>query len=293
MTLPVGSNRLHLANSFNLSVTKFLTALNIMERVQNVTTTVEFENPFQTRSILGVKIAISSYDEVVRQSLRLAVEQRSSAFFFAAVHMVMEAVDDPEFLPILNRSGTTFPDGMPLVWALRVLGEKKARRVCGTDSTIALLMAAEEAGVPVGFYGGSQATLDALVKAVQSRHPRLKIAYVESPPFRPLTADEDAAIIARIAASGAGLLFVGLGCPKQERWIVDHLGRVNAVMFAVGAAFDFIAGNKSRGPQWMSRCGLEWLYRLWTEPRRLAMRYLKHNPRFTLRFLWQILSGNA
>ncbi len=270
-----------------------MSRLNWTERAPNVTTNAEIENPFVTRPILGVQIAVSSYEEVVRQSILWAGQGASRAFFFAAVHMVMEAVDHPGFLPVLNSAGTVFPDGMPLVWALRALGEKKAQRVCGTDSTVALLAAAEKAGISVGFYGGSQSTLDALAAAVRARHPRLNIAYLESPPFRPLTAEEDAAIVARIHASGARLLFVGLGCPKQERWIIDHLGRVPAVMFAVGAAFDFIAGNKSRGPQWMSRNGLEWVYRFVTEPRRLAMRYLKHNPRFVLLFLRQRFSRAA
>lgn len=255
-----------------------------------MTTTAELQSPFLTRPILGVNVAVSSYDEVVQRSLAWAGEGQSRALFFAAVHMVMEAVDHPDFLPVLNRAGTVFPDGMPLVWALYALGERSARRVSGTDATAFLLAAAEKAGVPVGFYGSSQATLDSLLAAVRLRHPNLLVAYKESPPFRALTPEEDAAIVERIAASGARLLFVGLGCPKQERWIIDHLGRVHAVMFAVGAAFDFIAGNKSRGPKWMGRVGLEWVYRFVTEPRRLAMRYLKHNPRFVFKFLGQLLA---
>lgn len=256
-----------------------------------MTVSSELLTPFATRSILGVQVAVSSYDEVVQKSLAWAEQRQSRALFFAAVHMVMEAVDNPAFLPVLNEAGTVFPDGMPLVWALRALGESRARRVCGTDSTAAMLAAAEAAGASVGFYGGSQATLDSLVAAVRLRHPRLEIAYVESPPFRPLTSEEDRAIVERIESSGVCLLFVGLGCPKQEHWIVEHLGRVPAVMFAVGAAFDFIAGNKSRGPLWMRRCGLEWVYRLAAEPRRLAVRYLKHNPRFVFKFLRQLLVG--
>jgi len=121
-----------------------------------------------------------------------------------------------------------------------------------------MLAAAEEAGVLVGFYGGSQAVLDSLADAVRRRHPKLNIAFIESPPFRALTPEEDRAAVVRIASSGVQLLFVGLGCPKQEHWIVEHLGRVYAVMFAVGAAFDLLAGNQRRAPRWMRRCGLEW-----------------------------------
>jgi len=250
-------------------------------------------NPFPTRPVLGVNVAVASYDEAIEKSLVWASEGQSRAFFFAAVHMIMETVDDSAFLRRLNSAGTIFPDGMPLVWALHALGERGATRVCGPDFMALMLKAAELAGVPVGFYGGSPATLDALVAAVRLRHPNLNVAYIESPPFRPLTPEEDLAVVDRIASSGTRLLFVGLGCPKQERWIVEHLGRVPAVMFAVGAAFDFIAGGKRRAPGWMQRTGLEWTFRFATEPRRLAMRYLKHNPRFVLRFLRQLLAGPA
>jgi N-acetylglucosaminyldiphosphoundecaprenol N-acetyl-beta-D-mannosaminyltransferase len=251
--------------------------------------TTEPLNPFVTRPVLGINIAVSNYDEAIEQSLVWAREGQSRALFFAAVHMIMETVDDPAFLRKLDIAGTVFPDGMPLVWALHALGERRATRVYGPDFMSLMLAAAERAGVPVGFYGASQATLDALVAAVRLRHPNLDVAYIESPPFRPLTAEEDSAAVERIASSHARLLFVGLGCPKQERWIVEHLGRVPAVMFAVGAAFDFFAGNKRQAPRWMQRNGLEWVFRFVTEPRRLAMRYLKQNPRFVLRFLRQLL----
>jgi N-acetylglucosaminyldiphosphoundecaprenol N-acetyl-beta-D-mannosaminyltransferase len=207
--------------------------------------------------------------------------------------MMMEAADDPAFLLQLENAGTVFPDGMPLVWALRLLGEKRAQRVCGPDATAALLAAAEKAGISVGFYGGSQAALDSLLSAVRLRHPELKTAYAESPPFRQLTPEEDLAVVERISSSQVRLLFVGLGCPKQEHWIVEHLGCVHAMMFAVGAAFDFISGSKRRAPRWMQRCGLEWVFRFATEPHRLAGRYLRHNPRFILKFLRQLLARHA
>ena len=207
--------------------------------------------------------------------------------------MVMESIENPAFLRQLNSAGTIFPDGMPLVWALHALGESSAQRVCGPDATAAVLAAAEKAGVPVGFFGGSQDVLHALVSTVRLRHPNLHVAFAESPPFRALTPEEDAAVVDRIASSGARLLFVGLGCPKQERWVVEHLGRVHAVMFAVGAAFDFIAGSKRRAPLWMQRSGLEWVFRLATEPQRLAWRYLNYNPRFVILFLRQLLAGSA
>jgi N-acetylglucosaminyldiphosphoundecaprenol N-acetyl-beta-D-mannosaminyltransferase len=252
-----------------------------------VTVNAELENPFVTRPIIGLNVAVSSYEAVVQQSLLWASERQSRALFFSAAHLLMEAVDNPVLLHRLNEAGTTFPDGMSLVGALHALGESHAQQVCGPDLMAAMLVAAEGACVPVGFYGGSQTTLEALVRAVRLRHPNLQIPYAESPPFRVLTVGEDQAVVERITASGARLLFVGLGCPKQEYWIIDHLGRIPAVMFGVGAAFDFIAGCKKRAPRWMRRSGLEWVFRFILEPRRLAWRYLKHNPRFVLHMLRQ------
>jgi N-acetylglucosaminyldiphosphoundecaprenol N-acetyl-beta-D-mannosaminyltransferase len=255
-----------------------------------VNSTVDHSELFTTRPILGVNVAVSSYDDTIQRSLDWARKQQSRALFFATVHMIMEAYDDPVFLRVLNRADLVDADGMPLAWALRSLGEKKAMRVCGPDAMPAMLAAAAEARVSVGFYGGSQTALDSLIEAVRLHYPDLDIAFAESPPFRKLSSEEDAATVDHIAASGARLLFVGLGCPKQENWIMEHLGRVPAVMLGVGAAFDFVAGSQRRAPRWMMRSGLEWLFRLASEPRRLAKRYIKHNPRFVFLFLRQLLT---
>jgi N-acetylglucosaminyldiphosphoundecaprenol N-acetyl-beta-D-mannosaminyltransferase len=258
-----------------------------------MSTTMQLQELLPIRSVLGVKVAASSYAEIVQKSLRWAEGCQSRALFFCTVHMIMEAYDDPCYRRVLNAADVVNPDGMPLVWALRALGASGAQRVYGPDTTEALLPAAEEADVSVGFYGGSPTVLDALVSIVRIRHPNLRIAFVESPPFRALTPEEDAATVERMIASQVRLLFVGLGCPKQERWVMDHVGRVPAVMFAVGAAFDFLAGTKPQAPRWMMRSGLEWVFRLICEPRRLAVRYLKHNPRFVAYFLQQLASGRA
>jgi N-acetylglucosaminyldiphosphoundecaprenol N-acetyl-beta-D-mannosaminyltransferase len=252
-----------------------------------------WDDNLEKQSVLGVSISVSSYDQVVTRSLAWAARRESRTLCFAPVHMIMEAVDDPVFRDRLNAADMVNPDGMPVVWALRLLGKRKAQRVYGPDATLAVLTAAEKAGVPVGFYGGSQPVLDALIYRVRALHPSLDIAFHESPPFRALTAAEDNAVINRIASSGARLLFVGLGCPKQENWIFDHRDRVPAVMFAVGAAFDFIAGSKRQAPRWMMAHGLEWVFRFATEPRRLAMRYIKHNPRFVFFLLRQLLTGRV
>jgi len=243
--------------------------------------------------IIGVKVAASSYEEVTQRTLAWARQGESKAVCFATVHMLMEAFDDSTFRATLNAMDILNPDGMPLIWSLRALGERHATRVDGPDATVVLLQAAQDADIPVAFYGGSQQTLEIFVAEVRHRYPQLKIAFTMSPPFRPLTAAEDEQITRQISDSGARMVFVGLGCPKQERWIMDHRGRIPAVLFAVGAAFDFFAGTKVRAPRWMMRSGLEWLFRLWSEPSRLAGRYLKHNPRFIVLILIQLMRRRA
>jgi N-acetylglucosaminyldiphosphoundecaprenol N-acetyl-beta-D-mannosaminyltransferase len=239
------------------------------------------------REILGVKIAASSYEETAAKSVAWTKGGESRAVIFANVHVLMEAFDDATFRAKLNAADMVNPDGMPLVWALRAMGERDATRVYGPDATEVLLHAAQDSGTPVGFYGGSEATLTRLVAEVRRQCPELEIAFAMSPPFRPLEAAEDEEITSRICDSGTRMLFVGLGCPKQEHWIMEHRGRIPAVMLGVGAAFDFRAGSKRQAPRWMMRNGLEWMFRFASEPRRLAGRYLKHNPRFVALFLYQ------
>jgi N-acetylglucosaminyldiphosphoundecaprenol N-acetyl-beta-D-mannosaminyltransferase len=169
---------------------------------------------------------------------------------------------------------------MPLVWMMRLKGQKDQRRVYGPTLMLHVLEAAARESVPVGFYGSSPEVLQMLVQQMQTRFPNLKIVYSFSPPFRDLITEEDLDITQDINASGSRILFVGLGCPKQEKWMAAYRGKINAVMLGVGAGFDFHAGVKSQAPAWMQAVGLEWLYRLITEPRRLWRRYLCHNPRF-------------
>jgi N-acetylglucosaminyldiphosphoundecaprenol N-acetyl-beta-D-mannosaminyltransferase len=241
------------------------------------------------QNIIGVNVAASSYQSVTGQVIDWASRGESRTVVFANVHVLMEAHDDPELRRKLNTADLVNPDGMPLVWALRAMGDRHVTRVYGPDTMEYLLRAAEESRVPVGFYGGTASALSQLIKEVQQRFQTLDIAFTMSPPFRALSAAEDQDVVQRIAASGARLLFVGLGCPKQEHWIAEHRGRIPAVMLAVGAAFDFFAGTKPQAPRWMMRNGLEWVFRLASEPRRLVRRYVKHNPRFMALFLRQWL----
>jgi len=194
--------------------------------------------------------------------------------------MVMEAYDDPKFLQVVNESDLVTPDGMPLVWMMRLLGKKDQERVYGPELTLRVLKAAVEEGIPVGFYGSSPEVLENLVSNVKRRYTGLRVVYAYSPPYRELSAQEEEEVVRSIRESRAKILFVGLGCPKQERWMANHKGKIDAVMVGVGAAFDFHAGHVRQAPPWMQRMGLEWLFRLIMEPGRLWKRYVKHNPRF-------------
>lgn len=241
------------------------------------------------RRILGVPVHATSYEDATDRILAWASTGESRYVCVSNVHVVMEANDDETFRTILADADLVTPDGMPLVWGLRLLGVRGATRVYGPDLVPAVCAAAAERQVPVGFYGGTDASLSTLVTKLQQMFPALRVAYRWSPPFRALTREEEAEVVREIDGSGARILFVGLGCPKQERWMARHRGRIGAVMLGVGAAFDFLAGAKRQAPPWMRRAGLEWSFRLLSEPRRLWRRYLYHNPRFIALFGAQVL----
>jgi N-acetylglucosaminyldiphosphoundecaprenol N-acetyl-beta-D-mannosaminyltransferase len=232
------------------------------------------------RSILSMRVDATSYADAIERTLRWARAGESRTVGIATVNNVMESHDDRGFLDVMNDCDLVTPDGTPLVWGLKLLGVPDATRVYGPGLTPRLLARAASEGVPVGFYGGSPEVIEALGNVASRRWPDLRIAYAYSPPFRPLDEAEDEEIVGSIVESGARLLFVGLGCPKQERWRHEHRDRLPLVQLGVGAAFDFVAGTKRQAPAFMQRAGLEWLFRLATEPRRLWRRYLRHNPWF-------------
>lgn len=197
------------------------------------------------------------------------------------VHGVMESQDDPTLRDIHNASGLTTPDGMPMVWAGRWAGAAGMTRVYGPDLMLELLALAADRGWSSFFYGGAAHVPGLLAQRMAERFPGLKIAGTYSPPFRSLTAAEDAEIVALINTADPDLVWVGLSTPKQERWMAAHVARVRApAILGVGAAFDIHAGLLPQAPGWVQRAGLEWAYRLAREPRRLWRRYLKNNPRF-------------
>lgn len=243
----------------------------------------------RSRSILGMRVDATSYEDATRQVITWARSARSRCVCVASVNNVMEAHDDANFMLVMNQADLVTPDGMPLVWGLRWLGVEGATRVYGPDLTPLILEAAEREGLAVGFYGGAPNVLEALVAEAGRRWPNLKITYMYSPPYRDLTAEEDGRVVQAIDSCGVKILFVGLGCPRQESWMESHRGQLGAVMVGVGAAFDFLAGTKRQAPRSLQKAGLEWVFRLATEPRRLSKRYLRQNPRFALLFGTQLI----
>lgn len=243
----------------------------------------------KTYSILGMKVNATSFKEVVNKVIEWSKNAQSKYICVATVHMIMESYDSKEFQKIVNSADFVTPDGMPLVWVLRILGSKNQERVYGPKLTPLLCEEAAKAGIPVGFYGSSPECLKDLTINLQKRFPDLKINYSFPPPFRSLTNEENEKIIKDINNSGVKILFIGLGCPKQEKWMAEHKGKINAVMVGVGAAFDFISGNKKQAPEWMQNIGMEWFFRLITEPKRLFWRYFYNNPRFIFLTILQLL----
>ncbi len=246
------------------------------------------QKPAISRHILGMRVDCSSYEDAVQQVLNAAETRTPFWLCPACVQTVVEAHRAPSFREVMDTANLVTTDGMPLVWALRLMGLKNASRVYGPTLTEKILETVAVSGVPVGFYGSSQDSLDRLQARLRERWPRLNIAYAYSPPYRPLTPEEDSEVTASIQASGARILFVSLGCPKHELFAWNHYRKLNMPILAVGAAFDFLAGVKPQAPAWMQAIGLEWFFRLLSEPRRLWRRYLLMNPVFVFLFAAQL-----
>lgn len=230
--------------------------------------------------VVGTRVNSTTYSAATDIVVDWSNRRDSRYVCMANVHMLMEAADSKEFKKLVNDADLVVPDGMPLVWILRLKGKRNQPRIYGPTFMLHVMEYAAHAGIPVGFCGGTPEVLFLLIERMQARYRNLRVAFSVSPPFRDLSQAEDEAIVEQLNQSGARILFVGLGCPKQEIWMAEHRGRVKAVMLGVGAAFDFHSGVKPQAPAWMQMIGLEWLFRLIQEPRRLWRRYLYHNPRF-------------
>jgi N-acetylglucosaminyldiphosphoundecaprenol N-acetyl-beta-D-mannosaminyltransferase len=239
--------------------------------------------------VLGVPLSAVDYDEATSMIIESARERRSVYVCAVNVHSTMEASRDAELLGAFRCADLNVPDGVPIAWGMRALGAPRQTRVFGPTLMWEVCRRAAECGLPVALYGSTDETLTALQVRLIDAFPGLRVADAISPPFRPLSGAEDAQMVEELNASGAPIVFVGLGAPKQEKWMAAHRGRVRAVMLGVGAAFDYHVGSIRRAPAWMRRAGLEWLYRLAQEPRRLWRRYVLNNPAYLLSLLGQIV----
>ena len=245
--------------------------------------------PVKTVPVLGIPLAITDYERTLDWIDAAAERGHRGYLCVAAVHTVMACQDDPELRAAVLGADFTVPDGQPLVWALRALGHPLPDRVYGPTLLELACARAARSGRRFYLYGGrTQGALVELARALRLRHPGLQIVGGYAPPFRPLTAEEDAAVIADIRRTRAEVVWVGIGVPKQEKWMAGMRDRVDApVLVGVGAAFDFHAGLIPQAPARMQKLGLEWAFRLYQEPRRLWRRYARYNPRFIAGFARQ------
>jgi N-acetylglucosaminyldiphosphoundecaprenol N-acetyl-beta-D-mannosaminyltransferase len=240
-------------------------------------------------NVLGVGIAATTMARAIAMVESWRRDGRRDYACFVSVHGVVTAQRDKAVRDALNGAGLAAADGMPMVWWSRRAGHGQAGRVCGPDFMTALCARSAAQGHSHYFYGGNPDVLERLVSRLQQRHPGLRVAGYRSPPYRALTPEEDAADIAAINATKPDFVWVGLGMPKQEKWMAAHAGKVQAAaLLGVGAAFDFHAGAMARAPLWMQQAGLEWLFRLASEPRRLAGRYLIGNTIFVVNAVQQL-----
>jgi len=241
--------------------------------------------------IVSLRVNVVNHESAIRKIKELVEKQNGGYVCFSTVHMIMESFDNAEYGGRVNAADLVIPDGMPLVWMQKLQKEKSATRVRANDLMIMLCAFAERNNLTVGFYGGKQSVIDAILERANKDFPNLRIVYAFSPPFRPLTDAEDTEITAEINRAKPDILFMGLGCPKQENWMSAHKDRLKAVMLGVGASFDFFAGNVKESPEWLGKLGLEWLFRLTQEPKRLWRRYLILNPRFMRLAIGQLVKS--
>jgi len=234
--------------------------------------------------VLGVSVDVVQIPEVIAQMQEwIGARERCRYVSVTGMHGVMEAQHDPAFKQVLNAADLVVPDGMPLVWVARLRGHRLKRRVYGPELMLQFCEEAASKGYRHYFYGGAPGVAEKLASVFQTRFPGLRVAGVCSPPFRPLTQEEDDGIVAAINRAAPDIVWVGLSTPKQERWMFEHRDRLRVpVLVGVGAAFDINANVKKQAPAWMREHGLEWLFRLLQEPRRLWKRYLIYGSQFVV-----------
>jgi len=231
-------------------------------------------------SLINFSITLGSYLTILEKIIDLSRYKISSIIYVANVHMYIEAFKNKNFLEIVNSADIVLPDGKPLSWGLKLLYGIKQDRIAGMDILPQLLYELSQHNLSVFFYGGTQNMLDTTGDYLKCHLPQLKIAGSYSPPFHSLTDLEEKDIIHKINNSLPAIVFVILGCPKQEKWMASMKGKINAVMIGIGGALPVMIGSQKRAPKWMQNSGLEWFYRFKQEPRRLFKRYLITNTLF-------------
>jgi len=247
------------------------------------------EVPLVRTSVLGV--GISAIDLPMAVSLMFdAIKRRQKGYVcVTGVHGVMEAQRNERFRNVLNGAFLCTPDGMPMVWMSHIEGRRAVSRVYGPDLMLEVLEKSQGLGVKQFLYGGHNGTGDLLRRKLLERFPKLEIVGMYEPPFRPLNAEEEAALVAQVKQARPDIIWVGISTPKQEFFMSEYLPKLDTVlMVGVGAAFDIFAGLKRQAPRWMQRSGLEWFFRLCQNPRRLGPRYLRNNPDFAWRAAMQL-----
>ena len=246
------------------------------------------KHPFPTCSILGVNIAVTNMKKTIAW-LESDISKLSGSYIYVSNgHTTVTADGEKSYLAVQNGAAAALPDGKPLSVTSRKRGFAEAERVTGPDLMGEIFRISARHGWRHYFYGSTEETLTALREALERTYPGIAIAGMYSPPFRPLTAEEDRENIERINRAQADFVWIGLGAPKQERWMAAHEGKVQGLMIGVGAGFDYHAGRLKRAPQWMQKCSLEWLYRLLQDPVRLFKRYLLTNTKY----LWLVSREN-
>jgi N-acetylglucosaminyldiphosphoundecaprenol N-acetyl-beta-D-mannosaminyltransferase len=244
-----------------------------------------------TLNIITLRTHVLSFSKAISTIEKLAKNKKGGYVCVSNVHMCMETFDSSEFKSILDNSDLTIADGRPIYWAQKLLGEKKGEHIRGQDLTDEICRVSGHKHLNIGLYGGSSvSTLEKVESALLEKFPDIKISFKYSPPYRQLTCKENEDIVQAVTKADVDILFVAIGCPKQEIWMAENKKSLSCVMIGVGAAFDFISGAKKHSPYWMQKVGMEWLYRLFSEPGRLWRRYLIQNPRFLFYFFLQLLN---
>lgn len=236
----------------------------------------------EKENIFTFPVSLGSYRRFINEVFSLAKHKSSSYVCFANVHMTVEAFEDGNFNAVLKNADIIAPDGKPLTLFLKQFKKINQDRVCGMDLFPDLLKEAALRGKSVYFYGTTDAVLEKICQRARRELPTLDIRGCYSPPFRALSSEEESQIVQRINEARADLIFVALGCPKQEKWMADHRGKIHGCMLGVGQAFNVYAGLAKRSPLWMQRSSLEWAYRLYQDPRRLWKRYFYTNTCFLI-----------